>query len=290
MPGSSGLYWTSFDGLRLFARDYPSLGGQQRLPVVCLHGLTRNSRDFEELGPILAAEGRRVIAPDVRGRGLSDRSANPTRYQPAVYARDIAALLDHERIDRAIFIGTSMGGLITMALAARRLRSIAGAILNEAGPEIDPRGIARILSYAGRAGPFANWNDAADYVRDTNAVAFPKFGAQDWRTLASRLFHEESNGQVVAYCDPAIADVLSKPPPRLAKPLAHWLFRRLARKRPTMLIRGEISDVITAPIAERMKKAAPQLHEAVVPGVGHAPMLTEPAALDAIRAFLARLA
>ena len=290
MPGSSGLNWTSFDGLKLFARDYPSLGGQQRLPVICLHGLTRNSRDFEELAAIIAAEGRRVIAPDIRGRGVSERSADPARYQPAIYARDVAALLDHERIERAIFIGTSMGGLITMALAARRLNNIAGAILNEAGPEIDPRGIERILSYAGRGGPFASWQAAADYVHDTNAVAFPNFGDEDWRRLAGRLFHEETNGQIVANCDPAIADVLSKKPSRLAKPIAHWLFRRLARKRPTLLIRGEISDVISAPIAGRMKKAAPGLSEAVVPGVGHAPMLTEPAALDAIRGFLARLA
>jgi pimeloyl-ACP methyl ester carboxylesterase len=290
MPGASGLHWTSFDGLKLFARDYPSPGGQQRLPVICLHGLTRNSRDFEDLAPILAAEGRRVIAPDVRGRGLSERSPDPARYQPAVYARDIAALLDHEGIERAIFIGTSMGGLITMALAARRLRHIAGAILNEAGPEIDPRGIERILSYAGRGGPFATWPEAAEYLREINAVAFPDFGAEDWRKLADRLFYEDSSGQIVAACDPAIATILSRPPPRLAKPLARWLFRRLARKRPTMLIRGEISDVITAPIAERMKKAAPKVSEAVVPGVGHAPTLTEPAALDAIRAFLARLA
>jgi pimeloyl-ACP methyl ester carboxylesterase len=290
MPGSSGLHWTSFDGLKLFAREYPGLGGQQRLPVICLHGLTRNSRDFEDLAPILAAEGRRIIAPDVRGRGLSERSANPARYQPATYARDIAALLDQEGIERAIFIGTSMGGLITIALAARRLRNIAGAILNEAGPDIDPRGIERILSYAGRGGPFPNWQDAVGYVRDVNVVAFPDLEDDDWRRLADRLFHEESNGQIVADCDPAIADVLSRRPPRLAKPLAHWLFRRLARKRPTLLIRGALSDVITAPIAARMKMAAPQLSEAVVPGVGHAPMLTEPAALDAIRHFLARLA
>jgi pimeloyl-ACP methyl ester carboxylesterase len=290
MPGESSLHWESFDGLKLFARDYPSPGGQQRLPIICLHGLTRNSREFEELAPILAAEGRRVIAPDVRGRGLSERSRDPARYQPAIYARDIAALLDQQRIDRAIFIGTSMGGLITMALAARRLRNIAGTILNEAGPEIDPRGIERILSYAGRGGPFTNWQDTAEYLRDINAVAFPGFGEGDWRKLADRLFHEDPSGKVVADCDPAIAEALSRKPPRLARPLAHWLFRRLARKRPALLIRGEISDVITAPIAQRMKKAAPRLEEAVVPAVGHAPTLTEPAALDAIGAFLARLA
>lgn len=289
MSESSGLRWTSFDGLRLFARDCRGTGGDQRLPVICLHGLTRNSRDFEDLAPILAAEGRRVIAPDVRGRGLSERSPDPRRYHPGIYARDIAALLDHERIDRAIFIGTSMGGLITMALAARRLKSIAGVILNEAGPEIDPRGIERILSYAGTGGPFASWQEAADFARSINAVAFPNLNDAEWHVFARRMFRE-TDGEIVADYDPAIAAVLSKPTPRLAKPIAHWLFRRLARKRPTLLIRGDISDVITAPIAARMKTAAPRLEEAVVPGVGHAPMLTEPAALDAVRAFLARLA
>lgn len=289
MSEPTGLRWASFDGLQLFARDYRGPGDDQRLPIVCLHGLTRNSRDFEDLAPILAAEGRRVIAPDVRGRGLSERSVNPARYHPGVYARDIAALLDHERIDRAIFIGTSMGGLITMALANRRLKNIAGAILNEAGPEVDPRGIERILSYAGTGGPFATWREAADFARSINAVAFPCLSDAEWRAFARRMFRE-ADGEIVADYDPAIATVLAKPAPRLAKPIAHWLFRRLVRKRPALLIRGEISDVITAPIAARMKAAAPRLEEAVIPSVGHAPMLTEPAALDAVRAFLTRLA
>ena len=287
MPDPAALHWRSFDGLNLFARDYRTEGGDGRLPVICLHGLTRNGRDFEDIAPVLAAEGRRVIVPDVRGRGRSDRSPNPKRYQPGVYARDIAALLDQAAIPRAIFIGTSMGGLITMALAARRLKSIAAAILNEAGPEIDPAGIARILSYAGSGGPFATWEEAAEFVRSTNDVAFPNRDDAEWMATASRIFREEG-GMIVADCDPAISTVLSRPPPRLARPLASWLFRRLARRRPTLLIRGELSDVITAPIATRMKKAAPRLEEAVVPGVGHAPTLAEPEALDAIRAFLAR--
>ena len=287
MPDPAAFSWRSFDGLSLFARDYRAGGDEGRLPVVCLHGLTRNSRDFEDLAPILAAEGRRVIVVDVRGRGRSDRSPDPKRYHPGVYARDIAALLDQANIPRAIFVGTSMGGLITMALAARRLKSIAAAILNEAGPEIDPAGIARILSYAGSGGPFATWQEAADFVRDTNEVAFPDRDEAEWMATARRMFREQ-DGAIVVDCDPAIATVLSKRPSRLARPLAGWLFRRLARKRPTLLIRGALSDVITAPIAARMKKAAPCLEEAVVPGVGHAPTLAEPEALAAIRAFLAR--
>ena len=287
MPDFQERRWTSRDGLTLFARDYPAASEGDRLPVICLHGLTRNSKDFEEIAPIIAGWGRRVLVPDVRGRGQSGCDPNPKHYKPSVYARDVVEMMAAMNIGQAIFLGTSMGGLITMALAARRLKSIAAAILNEAGPEIDPAGIARILSYAGSGGPFATWEEAAEFVRSTNDVAFPNRDDAEWMATASRIFREDG-GMIVADCDPAISTVLSKPPPRLAGPLASWLFRRLARRRPTLLIRGELSDVITAPIATRMKKAAPRLEEAVVPGVGHAPTLAEPEALDAIRAFLAR--
>ncbi|HET9354972.1 MAG TPA: alpha/beta hydrolase [Sphingomicrobium sp.] len=286
MADPDGISWRSFDGLDLFARDYRADGEVSRLPVVCLHGLTRNSRDFEDLAPILALDGRRVIVPDIRGRGRSGRSPDPRRYHPATYARDVAGLLDHLRLPQAIFIGTSMGGLIMMALAARRSRAIAAAVLNDVGPQIDPRGIARILSYAGGAGPVATWAEAAAYARSTNAVAFPGHGDGEWLAFARRLFREDG-GAIVPDYDPAIATGLAKPPSKLTR-IAAWLaFRRLARGRPTLVVRGALSDVLTADIAERMRKAAPNIAEAVVPGVGHAPMLTEPAALDAVRSFLA---
>lgn len=288
MAAEAGISWRSFDGLTLFARDYRVAGDELRLPLVCLHGLTRNSRDFEALAPLLASDGRRVIVPDIRGRGRSAYSPDPRRYHPATYARDIAALLDHLRIAKAVFIGTSMGGLIMMALAARRSRAIAAAVLNDVGPQIDPRGIARILSYAGRGGPVADWAGAAAYARSTNALAFPDYGDADWAAFARRLFREE-DGRIVPDYDPAIATGLSKPPSMVTRAAAWLAFRKLARGRPTLLVRGALSDVLTADIAARMRKAAPRMEEAVVPDVGHAPMLTEPAALDAIRRFLAPL-
>ena len=288
MTAATGIGWRSHDGLGLFARDYRANGDAQRLPVVCLHGLTRNSRDFEQLAPILAGDGRRVIVPDIRGRGRSDPSPDPRRYHPATYARDIAGLLDHLGLRHAIFIGTSMGGLIMMALAARRSRAIAAAVLNDVGPQIDPRGVARILSYAGHAGPVADWAAAAAYARSTNAVAFPDFAEDDWLDFARRLFREE-NGRIVPDYDPAIATGLAKPPSAFTKVAAWLAFRRLARGRPTLLIRGALSDVMTDEIALKMRKAAPAMIETVVPGVGHAPMLTEPTALEAIRRFMAPL-
>jgi pimeloyl-ACP methyl ester carboxylesterase len=226
--------------------------------------------------------------PDIRGRGRSAHSPDPRRYRPGVYARDIAALLDRAGIGRAIFIGTSMGGLIMLTLAAGHSRRMAAAILNDVGPEVDPAGIARILSYAGKGPPPSSWDEAAALAGSTNQAAFPDYGEADWAKVARRLFREEG-GRIVADYDPAISVALAKPPPRFARPLAWLLFRRLARRRPTLLIRGALSDVMTDPIAQRMLRAAPRMEQAVVPGVGHAPSLAEPVALDAVTHFLARL-
>ncbi|MFL6722560.1 MAG: alpha/beta fold hydrolase [Sphingomicrobium sp.] len=277
--------WRSKDGLKLFARDYPAAGGEARLPVICLHGLTRNSKDFEDIAALIAGWGRRVISPDVRGRGQSDRDPDPKNYQPKIYARDVLEMMAELDIDRAVFLGTSMGGLITMTIAATRPKAIATAILNDVGPAIAPEGIARILSYAGKPIEVRDWNDAADYVRHTNGVAFPQFGDEDWHKFAQRTFRQGKVGPELDY-DAAIAVALQKPPPKLAGFIAGLLFRRLARKRPTLLIRGELSDIISPDIAAKMQRMAPGLSRVDVPNVGHAPMLTEPAAVDAIDKFL----
>ena len=277
--------WPSRDGLKLFARDYPAAGDEQRLPVICLHGLTRNSKDFEDIAPLIAGWGRRVVVPDMRGRGESDRDLDPRNYQPKIYARDVLDMMAEFAIPRAVFLGTSMGGLITMTLAAIRPKAIAAAILNDVGPAIAPEGVARILGYAGKGSEVRDWNDAAAYVRQTNAIAFPDYGDEDWHRFAQRTFRQGRAGPELDY-DPAITVPLQKPPPRLAGFIARLLFRRLARKRPTLLIRGERSDIISAEIAETMQHMAPRLQRVDVPGVGHAPMLTEPAAVDAIEQFL----
>jgi pimeloyl-ACP methyl ester carboxylesterase len=277
--------WTSRDGLSLFARDHPSAGGGSALPVICLHGLTRNSKDFEEIAPIIAGWGRRVIVPDVRGRGQSDRDPNPKNYRPPTYARDVVEMMASLDAPRAVFVGTSMGGLIMMTLAALRPRAIAAAILNDVGPAIAPEGMARILSYVGKQVEIRSWDDAADYVRRTNAVAFPQFGDDDWSSFARRTFRDGEGGPVLDY-DPAITVPLGRPPSRISLWLAGMLFRKLVRQRPTLLIRGQLSDVISADIADRMQRIAPTLERVDVPGVGHAPMLTEAAAVDAIEGFL----
>ena len=277
--------WTSRDGLRLYARDYPAKGTETGLPVICLHGLTRNSKDFEDIAPVMAGLGRRVIAADVRGRGQSDRDPNPDNYQPKVYARDVVEMMAALGVERAIFLGTSMGGIITMTMMAARPKAVAAAILNDVGPAISPEGVARILGYAGKPVEIGDWSDAADYVRRTNSVAFPHFDDEDWHRFAQRTFRQGNDGPELDY-DPAIKGVISKPPSRIVLWLTRLLFKRLARKRPVLLIRGALSDLISTDIADRMQRMAPGMQRVDVPNVGHAPMLTEPEAVDAIEQFL----
>lgn len=280
--------WTSRDGLSLFARDYPVVGEEARLPVICLHGLTRNSKDFEDIAPIIAGWGRRVIVPDVRGRGQSDWDLDPRHYQPKIYARDVTEMMAALEVERAVFLGTSMGGIITMTMMAVRPGAVAAAILNDVGPAIAPEGIARILSYVGKGSAVGDWTDAANYVREINGVAFPDYREEDWHRFAQRTFRQGNGGPELDY-DPAITVPLGKPPSKISLWLAGFLFRRLARRRPTLLIRGELSDLISAEIADKMQRMVPRLRRVDVPGVGHAPMLTEPEAVDAIHDFLARV-
>ncbi|QDP19603.1 alpha/beta fold hydrolase [Sphingomonas xanthus] len=278
-------YWPSQDGLTLYARDYAARGRQAGLPVICLHGLTRNSADFENVAHRIAQAGRRVIVPDIRGRGRSDRDPDPRRYHPRTYARDIAGMMDRMGMDQAIFVGTSMGGIITMALAGIAPKRIAAAILNDVGPEVSPEGIARIIGYAGKASPVRSWQDAADYSRRINGAALPHLAASDWESFARRTFREGPTGPVLDY-DPAISLSLAKPPGWIARQIAKLLFRKLAKGRPLMLIRGERSDILSVEIAERMQRTALHLERVEIAGVGHAPTLDEPVAVDAMARFL----
>jgi pimeloyl-ACP methyl ester carboxylesterase len=278
--------WTSVDGLNLFARDYPGADGPARLPVVAIHGLTRNSADFDAIAPLIARGGRRVLALDIRGRGRSDRASDPMTYQPPVYARDVLTLLEGAGIDRAVFLGTSMGGLITMAVAALKTRVVAAAILNDIGPQVSPEGLARIAAYSGQTVDTPTWTAAAAWAKSINAVAFPHYTDSDWDAFARRVFREGTEGAPVLDYDPDIAVPIRAAGAKALAPNLWPYFRRLARKRPTLLIRGATSDLLGADIAARMQKAAPDMRYAEVPGVGHAPMLDEPEAKAAIFEFL----
>ncbi|MDZ3832665.1 MAG: alpha/beta fold hydrolase [Sphingopyxis sp.] len=279
--------WRAADGISLYARDYSADAGDARLPVICIHGLTRNSRDFEEVAPMIAAQGRRVLAVDVRGRGRSQRSPDPMQYRPPVYARDMLAMMDDLGIARAHFLGTSMGGLITMMVAMFRSRAVAGAILNDIGPEIAKEGLARIAGYAGDVPVIRDWDDAAAYLKRVSAAAFPDLSDTEWRSLAERGFVVDEAEAIVADYDAAIAAPIKAKPPKPRSLLAWLLFLNLARRRPVLLLRGALSDILSAETAAKMQRRAPRMRFTEVPGVGHAPLLNEVAAVDAIAEFLA---
>ena len=273
--------WDSADGLRLHARDYAAVEGKARLPVICLHGLTRNARDFDALAPWIAARQRRVLAADMRGRGLSARDPNASYWLPT-YADDVRRLAGALGIARAIFIGTSMGGLITMELAALAPALIAGAVINDVGPVLAAEGLARIGAYVGNAPTFDTWDEAALYLERQNKHALAHYGAQDWRAMAARMFREES-GRIVADYDPAIAAAFGTGP-LPPDPWDRW--HGLARGRPLLLLRGGLSDLLAAGDATRMVTEHETARLREVPNVGHAPMLDEPEALAAIGEFL----
>jgi pimeloyl-ACP methyl ester carboxylesterase len=255
--------------------------------VICLHGLTRNSSDFDEFAPSIAAQGRRVLALDVRGRGHSQRDPNPANYNPVVYAGDVAKLMSDLGIARAVFVGTSMGGLITMTLAAQHIDLVAAAVINDIGPVLSEKGLARIAGYAGKAVALHTWDDAAGFVKDINLCAFPDNSEEEWGKWARRAFAPDAEGRLAPRYDPKIAIALQTGKLRPTSLAARMAFRRLARKRPTLLVRGALSDLLEARQSDWMRRAAPGMQYVEVPEVGHAPMLTEPVALEAITRFLA---
>lgn len=277
-------YWQAADGLTLHARHYAAAEGPARLAVICLHGLTRNAKDFEALAPWLAARQRAVLAVDVRGRGLSDWDPKAD-YRLPTYADDVVRLMEALGLARAIFVGTSMGGLITMELAASRPGLIAGAVINDVGPELAKEGLMRIASYVGQTPEVTNWADAVAYVRWQNGHAFPHYGDADWEAMAHRLFRER-DGRVALDYDPDISKPFADAPLAI-DPWERWA--ALAEGRPVLLLRGGESDLLAPDVAAKMVDGRPDAALRLVPGVGHAPMLDEPAALDALDEFLDRV-
>ncbi len=276
------------DGLFLTVRDYAPVEPDTGLPVICLHGLTRNERDFETLAPRIAALGRRVLVMTMRGRGLSDPDPDPARYNVAAYAGDVAVAMDALDAPSAVFVGTSMGGLITMVLAASQPARVAAAVLNDIGPYLDPQGLARIGGYVGKGGPVASWQEAAAAAKALNGAAFPRRADDDafWMRFARRAFRETADGRVAPDYDPMIALAFGEQP--TPAPDLGPVFQAAFSARPTLVVRGAISDLLSEDGLMRMRDLKPDLAIARVPDVGHAPTLEEPEAWDAILDFLAR--
>lgn len=271
------------DGLRLHFRDYP--GPHDGPPLLCLPGLTRNARDFAAFAERYSPRYR-VLCLEFRGRGMSDYDPEPQRYLPPTYAHDTIALLDHVGVAEAIFVGTSLGGIVAMLVAMLDEDRIAAAILNDIGPELAEAGLEHIRTYVGTEPSFANWEEAAAAVKANQRGLPTAWGTGDWVALARRLCSERKDGSIRFDYDPAIAIPFGN---SATGTIDMWpLFDALARK-PVLAVRGEHSQLFTAEALERLGQRSDTVATVTVPGVGHPPDLIEPEALDAIDSFLARL-
>jgi pimeloyl-ACP methyl ester carboxylesterase len=282
-PSWKGRHWTSYDGLRLFYRDYA--GPSDRPPLLCLSGLTRNSRDFEGFAERYGGDFR-VLAVDFRGRGMSDRDPQPARYLPTTYAADVLQLLDELAIDRAVFVGTSLGGIVTMLVAVIQPQRIAASILNDVGPEIDQRGLDRIRGYVGKPVRFKDWDEAADYIAGVNRGLPASYRHDDWLRAARRLCKQNGDGIIFDY-DPAIAEPFNQA--NDGSTFDMWPLYRQLGQHPLLIVHGAKSDLLSSAGAKAMLEAAPGAQLVTIPGVGHAPELTEPEAVAAIDSFLAKV-
>jgi len=276
-------YVTVRDGLRLHYRDYA--GAADKPPILCLHGLTRNSRDWTEFAERYSP-GFRVLALEFRGRGGSDYDPVPQRYNPVTYAGDVIELLDQLAVDQAIFAGTSLGGLVTMTTAAMAAQRIFATIMNDVGPDVDVEGVNRILTYVGNDRRFGSWDEAADAIAANYGASFERYTHDDWVKMAKRNCREE-NGEVRFDYDMAIAEPFKTTGPTPNVDL--WPFFRVLAEKPLLVVRRAKSDLLTEATARRMQQVAPHMKLVVVPAVGHAPELNEPEAVAAIDDFLKNL-
>lgn len=295
-------HYRSNDGLSLYYREYGNQHDQGREVVLCLHGLTRNSKDFHNLAEHLA-DRYRVISVDIRGRGQSDWDRHSIHYNPGQYAKDAWALLDHLALQQVTVIGTSLGGLMAMIMADQQPQRLRAIVLNDIGPELPLPAIQRIMSYAGRTPPAQNWEQAALQVKMAYEIAMPDMPMEFWQDFVKLSYRENAAGKPEPDMDPAIGQALRKPP-ALVRGL-QWMNRHGWVKRiagvyidpwdsfhcvtmPCLLVHGALSDVLTDEIVRKMQVAQPQMQVVRVANRGHAPMLDEPEAVDAIDAFLSR--
>jgi pimeloyl-ACP methyl ester carboxylesterase len=284
---ATSVFVTAQDGLKLHVRSYGPRGGTA-LPVVCLPGLARTAADFEALATALASNAtasRRVLALDSRGRGRSDYDPNAQNYSLPVELSDLTAVLTALEIARAVFVGTSRGGMLTMLLAVARPTAIAGCVLNDIGPVIDIEGVVRIKSYVGKLPPPASFAAAAAILRDVYSSQFPKLSDEEWLAFARRTF-KEADGRLVPDYDPKLASTLDAVDLEHPLPDLWKQFDALAHM-PVMVVRGGNSDILSPATVEAMRARHPGLEVLELPDQGHAPLLTEPDTIGRIANFVA---
>jgi pimeloyl-ACP methyl ester carboxylesterase len=254
---------------------------RNREVLVCVHGLTRSSRDFDELARTLCGQFR-VVCPDVAGRGDSDRLADPKLYTWAQYVADMVTLIARLDVETVNWLGTSMGGFVGMVLAAQHGTPVRKLILNDAGPVIARSALERIGSYVGAAPVFATLEDADKHVR-TISAPFGEHSDAQWRTLAESWVRKNEDGTWRPHYDLRIAEAYRATLPE--KDLALWSVYDAVRC-PTLLIRGEHSDVVSRETAEAMTRRGPKAKVVEFKGIGHAPTLLHADQIAVVRDFL----
>lgn len=279
---------TSQDGLRLYYRDYlgpPSPSMNPAAPVLCLPGVTRNSKDFALLAERLSAR-RRVICPDFRGRGRSDNDPDWKNYIPTTYANDIRHLLVSLGVHRVHVIGTSLGGIVAMVMAVATPGVLASVVLNDIGPEIGRTGLGGIADYMKDDTPLTGWDAAADHVRAAYLPNLPKGTPEDWMTIAKNTYRENPEGELVHDWDWSIVRAFEAA--LSGRKIDLWpLFRALGRV-PVLCVRGALSSILSEQTLGRMIEAMPAMTHVTVEDCGHPPCLTEANVLEALDAHLAR--
>ncbi len=286
MQNWNDIYFTSRDGLRLYARHYPALGSQRR-PVVCLAGLTRNCRDFHSLATALATQddnGRDVYAVDYRGRGRSQHDPDWRNYSILVEMNDVLDFMTMKCLHRAAVVGTSRGGLITMLMGVLRPSALGAVVLNDIGPVIEREGLARIVAYVGRVPLPATWEEATALVAEMNRRQFTAVPAEQWAEFARQVFSDEHGLPAPAY-DPNLSKaitVMGSAAPEL------WPQFAALSHVPMLAIRGENSDILSARTLAEMGARHPRFDAVSVRGQGHAPLLKDAPTINAVRQFLAR--
>lgn len=263
------IFYHSADGLKLHARDYGD--EHAALTVLCLPGLSRNARDFEPVAERLAPTFR-VICAEQRGRGRSAYDPKPENYHPGTYVGDMVALLDHLKLDRVAIVGTSLGGLMAMMMAAGFPRRIAGIVVNDVGPELAVEGLVKIQSYIDRVTSVTNWQQAVEDVRLLFRASFPGYGEADWERMARALYREDEAGVPVLDFDPHIADNFKALEP---KAIDLWPVFDAIPPIPFGLVRGKLSELLTGDIMAEMLRRRPDIVSAEIDDAGHAPTLDE---------------
>lgn len=286
--GGQSHFVSAVDGVRLHARVYEAASGATT-PVLCLPGLARTGLDFDPLARALSegrhGPARRVAALDYRGRGLSAFDPEGV-YEPATETRDVLTVAAALGIGAAYVVGTSRGGLNAMLLSVVKRDMLRGIVFNDVGPRLETAGLERIRGYVGKTGRPRDLDEAVAMLRTTQGAQFPGLSEEDWRAFAATTFKPDGDGLALRY-DPRLAQGLATLD--LTKPLPEmWAPFEALKGLPTLALRGERSDLLSAATLDEMAARLPGLETAIVAGQGHAPLLRDEATIGLIARTLAR--